>query len=189
MKKGLVIFLLAWMSFFEANAQRKFLDAYEKGIVLLDLHSSLGLYRNRNFVTQRIPVFIGGDYGVDKNISLGAFGGWSQRTFKDANFPAYDINYYYYGGRMSFHLTEFLREKTVLKFNPKYVDIYGTIWFGRQVSRQLTFVGSSFIDPGGVTIYGAYAGVRVYTMYSVGVLVEFGAGPFGIFNVGICTKF
>lgn len=189
MKKGLFILLFVSISSFELLAQRKFFESYEKGIILLDLHSSLGLYRNRNFVTQRIPVFIGADYGLDKNISLGAFGGWSQRTFKDPNFPAYDVNYYYYGGRVSFHLTEFLREKTIIKFNPKYVDIYGTIWFGRQVARQLSFVGSTFIDPGGVSIYGTYAGVRVYTMYSVGVLVEFGAGPFGIFNVGICTKF
>lgn len=185
--KGLLICFLSIVHL-NSFAQKRHSEAYEKGIVLLDLHSSLGLYKDRSFVTQRIPVFIGGDYGADKNFSIGAFGGWSQRTFKDAGFPSYDVNYYYYGGRVSAHLTEFLAQKTILKFNPRTVDIYGTLWFGRQVARQITFSGSSFIDPGGVTIFGTYAGVRMYTMYRVGVLVEFGAGPFGIFNVGICAK-
>ncbi len=45
-------------------AQKRHSEAYETGIILLDLHSSLGLYKDRSFVTQRIPVFIGGDYGA-----------------------------------------------------------------------------------------------------------------------------
>ncbi|MEX1190150.1 MAG: hypothetical protein WED33_12895 [Bacteroidia bacterium] len=186
-----IIFLFICTIFFvqlPLSAQKKHSEAYEKGIILLDLHSSIGLYKDRSFVTQRIPVFIGGDFGADKLFSIGVYGGWSQRTFKDAMFPAYDVNYYYFGGRISAHLTEFLGKKTILKFNSRTTDVYGTFWLGRQIARQLTFSGNPFIDNGGVTNFGAYAGVRMYTMYRVGILVEFGAGPFGIFNVGICAK-
>lgn len=178
------IFMLAE----SASAQRKHTEAFEKGIVLIDLHSSIGLYKNRNFVTQRMPLFAGVDYGVNNDFSGGVFAGWNQRTFKDAKYPAYDVNYYYYGGRFTAHLTEFLARKSVLKFNPRTVDIYGTIWAGKQVAKQVTFSGSAFLDSGNVTIYGAYAGVRMYSMYRIGVVVEFGLGPYGLFNVGICAK-
>ena len=178
------VFILAG----NVSAQRKHSEAFEKGIVLIDLHSSIGLYKNRNFVTQRMPLFAGVDFGVNNDFSVGAFAGWNQRTFKDAKFPAYDVNYYYYGGRFSAHLTEFLARKTILKFNPRTVDIYATLWAGRQVAKQVTFSGSGFLDSGAVTIYGAFAGVRMYSMYRIGVLVEFGLGPYGLINVGICSK-
>jgi hypothetical protein len=183
-------FLLLGLLFLSGNAtaQRKHTEAFEKGIVLIDAHSSIGLYKNRNFVTQRMPLFAGVDYGVDGSFSAGAFAGWNQRTFKDAKYPAYDVNYYYYGGRFTAHLTEFLAKKTILKFNPRTVDIYTTLWAGRQVAKQVTFSGSGFLDSGAVTIYGFYAGARMYSMYRIGVLVEFGLGPYGLFNVGICTK-
>jgi hypothetical protein len=182
--------ILVCILLLSANAfgQRKHSEAFEKGIILADFHSSIGLYKNRNFVTQRMPIFIGVDYGVDRSFSAGAFAGWNQRTFKDAKYPSYDVNYYYYGGRFSAHLTEFLAERTMLKFNPRTVDIYTTLWAGRQIAKQVTFSGSGFLDSGAVTIYGFYAGVKMYSMYRIGVLVEFGLGPYGLFNVGICTK-
>jgi hypothetical protein len=171
-----------------AQAQRKHSEAFEKGIVLIDLQTSLGLYKDRNFVTQRMPVFAGVNFGVDNSFSVGAFAGWNQRTYKDAKYPAYDVNYYYYGGRFTAHLTEFLSQRSILKFNPRTVDIYATLWAGRQNAKQVTFTGPSFLDSGSATIYGFYGGVRIYTMYRVGVLVEFGAGPYGLLNLGICTK-
>ncbi len=171
------------------QAQHKHSEAFEEGIILADFHSSIGMYKNRNFVTQRMPLFLGVDYGVSSVFSAGIFGGWNQRTFKDPKFPAYDVNYYFYGGRFSAHMTEYLRENTVLKFNPRTVDIYATLWGGRQLAKQISFTGGGYLDSGTTSIIGGFVGVRMYSMYRIGVLVEIGAGPYGIINVGICGKF
>jgi hypothetical protein len=184
---GVFAFILLYAA--PALAQHKHSEAFEEGIILADFHSSIGMYKNRNFVTQRMPVFLGVDYGVSSVFSAGIFGGWNQRTFKDPKYPAYDVNYYFYGGRFSAHMTEFLRKKTVLKFNPRTVDIYATLWGGRQLAKQITFAGSGYLDSGTTSIIGGFVGVRMYSMYRIGVMVEIGAGPYGIINVGICSKF
>lgn len=189
MRKILLVTILLITASVELFSQRRVDLAYEKGLFLVDLHTSMGLYNSRDFVTQRIPAFIGFDYGSDRVFSIGAFGGWSQRTLKDPGFPAYDVNYYYYGGRLAAHLTGFLNKKTFIHLEETRTDVYVSAWLGRNLARQVTFSGNSFIDPGGVTIYGIVLGARVYPMYRVGFMVEVGAGPFGVFNVGICARF
>jgi hypothetical protein len=189
MSKNVFLFLLLTMTVKTVSSQRRVDLAYEKGLFLVDLHTSLGLYKSRDFVTQRIPVFIGADYGADRVFSIGAFGGWSQRTLKDVGFPAYDVNYYYYGGRVSAHLTDFINKNTVINLENTRTDFYVTAWLGRNLARQVTFSGNPFLDSGGATIYGAYLGARIYTMYRLGFMIEAGAGPFGVFNAGICVRF
>lgn len=185
-----LFFVLIMVSFsINSSAQRRVDLAYEKGLFLVDFHTSLGLYKSRDFVTQRIPVFIGADYGTDRVFSVGAFGGWSQRTLKDVGSPAYDVNYYYYGGRLSAHLTDFINKKTFFRIENTRTDVYVTAWLGRNLARQVTFSGNTFLESGGATIYGAYLGARIYTMYRLGFLIEAGAGPFGVFNAGICARF
>lgn len=169
-------------------AQREHSEAFQKGIVLGDLHTSLGLYRNKNFQTSRAPLFAGADYGISNMLGFGIFGGWSQRTYKPPGSLPFDVNYYYYGGRFSLHLTDVLGKNTILRFNTRTVDIYATFWAGRESSKQLTFTGGGSISTGTVNRFGFYAGVRMFTMYRVGILVEAGAGPYGVLNIGICTR-
>jgi hypothetical protein len=172
------------------KAQRSFDNAFQKGIVLLDLHTSLGIYRNadKNFLSTRLPLFIGADYGLSDKISGGIFGGWNQRSYKPAGQPIYDVNYYYYGVRFNVHLTEILEKRTPLKFDPSRVDIYAGLWAGRQDARTLVFSGSGFVPAGTVNLAGAIVGVRLYTIYRVSVLVEAGIGPYGVLNIGIATR-
>jgi len=171
-----------------AQAQRRTTDAFGKGLIQADLSTSIGLYRNRNFLSTRIPVFAGVDYAVSNDVSLGVFGGWNQRTFKDANYPPYDRNYYYYGLRVGVHLTDWLNDNTMIKFDPSNVDIYVKGYAGRQVAKTLSITPGGLLGAGTVNIFGGYMGARIYTMHPVGIMVEFGAGPYGIFNLGICVK-
>lgn len=188
---GLIVIalMLVFAAPFKSFAQYKHSEAFEKGITVIDLNTSFGTYRDKAFVTQRMPIFLGAEYGINNDISAGLFGGWNQRTYKTINSFAYDVNYLYYGGRFSLHLTSFLRKKTILKFNPHKVDVYGTIYVGRQVARQQTFSGAGYLDSGATNIFGGYVGAKVYTNYQVGFLVELGAGPYGIMNLGVCYKF
>lgn len=186
--KVLLFLLLVCTNLTSINAQRRLTYAFEKNIILFDFSTSLGLYKERDFVSQRIPLFVAADVGVSDQLAFGIYGGWSQRTRKPANFPPYDINYYYYGARLSWHFTKWLSDNTPIKLDRRNVDVYATIWGGRNLARQIIFSGSS-IGNGNVGALGGYIGARIYTMYRIGVLVELGAGPFGVMNLGVCAKF
>lgn len=193
MKAGFRIFiLLISLAFFanDAAAQRKkFTQSFDEGMLVADLHTSLGLYRSKQFLTSRIPVFAGLEYGVRSNVGIGAFFGWNQRQFKDPGAPAYDVNYYYIGGKASLHLTRWLNKKFMVKFNPHAVDTYLNIWAARQIASQVNFSSSGIDNQGSANLLGGLAGVKLYTNYNVGFLFEAGIGAYGIINVGICGKF
>lgn len=193
MKAGLRIFiLLISLALFanDASAQRKkFTQSFDEGMLVADLHTSLGLYRSKQFLTSRIPVFAGLEYGVRSDVGIGAFFGWNQRQFKDPGAPAYDVNYYYVGGKASLHLTRWLNKKFMVKFNPHAVDTYINIWAARQIASQVNFSSSGIDNQGSANLLGGLAGVKMYTNYNVGFMVEAGIGAYGIVNVGICGKF
>ena len=188
--KPVVLFLFAGVFVFstKSDAQRFHPTSYEKGIFLVNLNTSIGLYKNKDFVTSRIPVFIGGDYGLTNRLSLGIYGGWSQRTRKPINYPSYDINYFYYGAQFSIHLTEWLGDNTFLKFSPRTVDIYATLYGGRESSKTVGFSGVGIYGIGNITRIGGYLGVRMYSMYRIGILLEIGPTQYGLINLGICAK-
>ncbi len=187
--KPVVLFLFAGVFVFstKSDAQRFHPTSYEKGIFLVNLNTSIGLYKNKDFVTSRIPVFIGGDYGLTNRLSLGIYGGWSQRTLKPSGSLAFDVNYFYYGAQFSIHLTEWLGDNTFLKFSPRTVDIYATLYGGKESSRQVGFSGL-YEGIGNITRFGGYLGVRMYTMYRIGILLEIGPTQYGLINLGICAK-
>jgi hypothetical protein len=162
-------------------------SAFEKNIILVDLQTGIGWYKERNFLTTRAPLFLGADYGISEVLSLGVFGGWNQRTYKNPQYPQFDVNFYFYGGRCSIHATRWLNEHTILKFNPAKVDAYFSVWAGRQQTNRIFLSGGSLIKTR--SILGAVIGVRMYSMYNVGFLVEIGPGPYGLINLGICGKF
>ena len=166
-------------------AQNKHAEAFEEGIVLIDLKTSTGAFRYTNFVSQKTPVFIGADYGINNDFSAGVYGGWYQNTQIDSF--AFDVNYYFYGGRFGLHFSDFIRAKTPLNINPQTVDIYATLWGGMNSSKEITLKAeSSSSKP--VSEVGIYLGVRFYTKYRIGGLLELGKGPFGFMNFGICYK-
>jgi hypothetical protein len=168
-------------------AQNKHAEAFEEGIVLIDLKTSIGAFRNTNFVTQKTPVFIGADYAINNDFSAGVYGGWYQNSQKGVDTNIIDVNYYYFGGRFGLHFSDFIREKTSLNINPQAVDVYATLWGGMNSSKEITLKAeSSSSKP--VSDLGIYLGVRMYTKYRIGGVLELGKGPFGFMNFGICYK-
>ena len=165
-------------------AQNKHAEAFEVGIVLIDLKTSIGASRSTNVVTQKTPVFLGADYGINNDFSAGVYGGWYQNSQKEVGANIVDANYYYYGGRFGLHFSDFIREKTPINVNPQTVDVYATLWAGKNIRRNV--LGSSNDMPGNE--FGIYLGVRMYTKYRIGGLLELGKGPFGFMNIGICYK-
>ncbi|MBX7201555.1 MAG: hypothetical protein IT240_07075 [Bacteroidia bacterium] len=189
-KSCLSLLLISLWGLNHVTAQREFSNAFQKGIVLLDLHSSLGIYRkaDKNFLSTRLPIFIGAEYGLTNQISAGLFGGWNQRSYKPPGSLIYDVNYYYYGLRFNFHLTELLSNKTALKLEPSRFDLYAGLWAGRQTAKTLTFSGLGFNNSGAVNLAGIHLGARIYTLYRVAVMAEIGLCPYGVLNIGIATR-
>lgn len=186
----LVLVALLLLSTAEAFAQRKkFTQAFDKGMFTVDAHTSLGLYRSRQFLSSRMPVFVGADYGVRSDVGIGVLLGWNQRMFKDPGSAPYNVNYYYYGLRLGMHLTKFINQNTPFRLNPNHVDTYVSVFAARQVASQVTFSAGGLENTGSVTLVGGLIGARLYTMNYVGLLIELGAGPYGIVNAGICAKF
>ena len=182
-----ILFCLIFATNKEIIAQNKHAEAFEQGIVLIDLKTSIGAFRNRNFLSQKTPVFVGADYAINNDFSAGVYGGWYQNTQKDVGSFAVDVNYYYYGGRFGLHFSDFIRAKTPLNINPQTVDVYATLWGGLNSRKDKTLIaGSSNLKP--VTDVGIYLGVRMYTKYRIGGVLELGKGPFGFMNIGICYK-
>ena len=168
-------------------AQNKHAEAFEEGIVLIDLKTCIGAFRNTNFVSQKMPVFIGADYGINNDFSAGVYGGWYQNSQKEVGTNIIDVNYYYYGGRFGLHFSDFIRAKTPINVNPQTVDVYATLWGGMNSRKDKTLIaGGSSFKP--VSDVGIYLGLRFYTKYRIGGLLELGKGPFGFMNIGICYK-
>ena len=190
MKRFYLLSLLfsLFISFNSATfAQNKHAEAFEEGIVLIDLKTSTGAFRNRDFVSQKTPVFIGADYAINNDFSAGVYGGWYQNSQKEVGTNITDVNYYYYGGRFGLHFSDFIRAKTPINVNPQTVDVYATLWGGMNSRKDKTLIaGSSSFKP--VSDVGIYLGVRMYTKYRIGGLLELGKGPFGFMNIGICYK-
>ena len=184
----LTLLFSLFISFKSATfAQNKHAEAFEEGIVLIDLKTSIGAFRYTDFVSQKTPVFIGADYGINNDFSAGVYGGCYQNAQKDVGSYAVDVNYYYYGGRFGFHFSDFIRAKTPLNINPQTVDVYATLWGGQNSRKEKTLIaGSSSFKP--VSDVGIYLGLRMYTKYRIGGMLELGKGPFGFMNFGICYK-
>lgn len=187
------LLLFALLFFFCADAaqaqRKKFTQAFDKGMFTVDAHTSLGLYRSRQFLSSRMPVFVGADYGVRSDVGVGVLVGWNQRMFKDPGAPPYNVNYYYYGIRLGMHLTRFINQNTPFRLNPNHVDTYISVFAARQVASQVTFSAGGIENSGSVNLIGGVVGARLYTMNYVGALIELGAGPYGLVNAGICAKF
>ncbi len=184
-----LFFALASVSTHVSAQRKKYTQSFDEGMFVADLHTSVGLYRSKQFLTSRLPVFAGLEYGIRNDVGLGAFFGWNQRQFKDPGAPAYDVNYYYFGGKVSFHLTRWLNKNFMLKFNPNAIDTYVNAWAGRQIASQVNFSSTGIDNQGSVTLIGGLLGVKMYTNYNVGFMLEAGVGPYGLLNIGICGKF
>lgn len=186
----IVLLLLACSLFTQVNAQRrKYTEAFDKGMFVADIHTSAGLYKSKSFLTSRVPVFAGVEYGVRSDVGIGVFGGWNQREFKDAGAASYDINYYYYGLKLTMHLTRWINKSTMFRLNEHNIDTYISALGARQVASQVTISSAGIENTGSVTVLGGVVGVKMYTRFNIGLMLEAGAGAYGLVNVGICGKF
>ena len=134
----LALFCCLFISNTAIFAQNRHAEAFEEGIVLIDLKTSIGAFRNTNFVSQKTPVFLGADYAINNDFSAGVYGGWYQNSQKEVGANIVDANYYYYGGRFGLHFSDFIRAKTPINVNPQTVDVYATLWGGMNSSKEIT---------------------------------------------------
>lgn len=184
--RSVLLLLMACIFPFQSIAQRNKDDlAFAKGIILMDIHTSLGLYRtdDRDFISARVPCFVGSDVGITDNVAVGLYGGWDEKDFKGVKTPIYSVQHYHYGLRLQWHFAKTLKRGLSADINLHKVDLYSSVWAGYQKFSDPTTLMVSKKSRAGIMI-----GTRLYPLYKVAVLVEAGIGPYGVINLGISTK-
>jgi hypothetical protein len=191
MKKGIQLSLiLLFLLAFDAYSQRKrYTQAFDQGMVVLDLHSSFIRLKSSDAFSQKQPIFFNAELGVRSDVGIGVLGGWSQRQTKDSGKPAATINNYYYGLKLNMHLTRWIKNQMKLHLSDHKQDIYVSVWAGRNTEEVVDPTSTSIDFGGTTTIFGALAGIKIYSKYNVGFMLEAGFGAYGLLNAGICYKF
>lgn len=191
-KVFLIVLIIVATAANNANAQRKFYSqAFDKGMLVLDVHTSFLRIKSRDTeaFTESQPIFFNAEFGVRTDLGLGFLGGWSQRQVKVAGSTAVAINNYYYGLKLNMHLTRWINEQTKLRIDDRKYDLYLSIWAGRNTEEEIDPSLGAGNFGGSTTIYGGVAGLKIYSKYNVGFMVEAGMGAYGLMNAGICYKF
>jgi hypothetical protein len=191
MKKGIQLSLIfLFLIAFDAYSQRKrYTQAFDQGMVVLDLHSSFIRLKSSDAFSQKQPIFFNAELGVRSDVGIGVLGGWSQRQTKDSGKPAATINNYYYGLKLNMHLTRWIKNQMKLHLSDHKQDIYVSVWAGRNTEEVVDPTSTSIDFGGTTTIFGALAGIKIYSKYNVGFMLEAGFGAYGLLNAGICYKF
>jgi hypothetical protein len=195
MKKGIqlsiaFLFLFAFIANSQRNSQRKrYTQAFDQGMVVLDLHTSFVRLKSSDAFSQKQPIFFNAELGVRSDVGIGVLGGWSQRQTKESGKPAATINNYYYGLKLNMHLTRWIKNQMKLHLSDHKQDIYVSVWAGRNTEEEVNPLQGGGNFGGTTTIYGALAGVKIYSKYNVGLMLEAGFGAYGLLNAGVCYKF
>jgi hypothetical protein len=191
MKKGIQLSLIfLFLIAFDAYSQRKrYTQAFDQGMVVLDLHTSFIRLKSSDAFSQKQPIFFNAELGVRSDVGIGVLGGWSQRQTKDSGKPAATINNYYYGLKLNMHLTRWIKNQMKLHLSDHKQDIYVSVWAGRNTEEVVDPTSTSIDFGGTTTIFGALAGIKIYSKYNVGFMLEAGFGAYGLLNAGICYKF
>jgi hypothetical protein len=177
---------------FHAIAQRKsFTQSFDKGIVVLDAYTSLARLKSRSSdaLSYKMPVFLSAELGVRSDVGLGVLGGWSQRQVKNAGQTLTTLNNYYYGLKLNIHLIRWINDQAKLRISEHKTDVYVGLWVARNTEEQIELTNPGPVFSGTTTIMGAIAGLKIYSKYNLGGLLEIGFGPYGLLNAGICYKF
>ena len=184
--------LLCFGIAFQAAAQRKsFTQSFDKGIVVLDAYTSVARIESRSSesLSYKMPVFLSAELGVRSDVGLGVLGGYSQRQVKDANSTLTTLNNYYYGLKLNIHLIRWINDQAKLRISEHKTDVYVGLWAARNTEEQLDLNSPDKVFNGTTTIMGAIAGLKIYSKYNLGLMLEAGFGPYGLLNAGICYKF
>ena len=189
-KPSFYLLVLVWMLPLLSFAQRKpIAQSFDKGNIVLDLHTSfLQIGREAQFDTRR-PIFLGAEVGVRSDVGLGVFGGWSQADYKIAGTPLTTADFYYYALKLNVHLVRFINKQFKLRINEYQYDIYANAFLGQQVERIRDVSQITNTTSNTAFIKGGMLGLKVYSKKNIGGFAEVGYGAYGNLNLGICYMF
>ena len=173
MKKIFITLLMACASFY-AQAQ------YALPVGGKQLNAGVG------FSSWGIPIYVGMDFGVHKDISVGgelSFRSWNAGKYYDLSKTGfYDYSFSVFGiaANGNYHFNYLLKI-------PKEWDFYAGVNLGIYIlSSSNNVYAASYIAPG----VGLQVGGRYYFSDKFGINLEFGGGNvFGGGKVGITYKF
>lgn len=173
-----VLGVVAAMLFFsneKANAQYG-----GQGQIDVNVGVGLGSFLSSGATSSLLPIGASVEYGINDNISVGGFFGYSSAEF-DNVFYKLNSSYTIIGARAAYH-KEFVDG----------FDTYGGLMLGYNIVSN-TFdpdPGAFFTSAasGSYLIYGGYVGARYYFTDMIGAHLELGYG-IAIAQLGVSLKF
>jgi hypothetical protein len=183
-----LLFIMAAPLF--VKAQRKpIAQSFDKGNIVLDIHTSFLQTRREASFDSRRPLFLGAEVGVRPDVGLGVFGGWSQADYKVAGTPLITSDFYYYALKINVHLVRFINKQFNLRINEHQYDLYANAFIGQQLERIRDVSQIANSSSNTTFIKGGMLGLKVYSKKNIGGFIETGYGAYGNLNLGVCYMF
>jgi hypothetical protein len=168
-----------------------FAQMYDGGDLTINAGLSFGLigygYGRYTGASGFVPIFVNGEYSLNKNLSIGPYLGFYSRSYNDGDFKFTAISF---GGRGTFHATDFLNQLGA-SIDAKKLDLYATLHLGfenlKWKYRDPSVPG--FYSDNSSFIFGPVIGARYWLSPAFGAFFELGRGTFGWASVGISGRF
>ncbi|MDN4166743.1 hypothetical protein QWY31_14625 [Cytophagales bacterium LB-30] len=134
-----------------------------------------------------VPVSLSVEKGITDLISAGPYVGFYRWGWKDNGSNIFSQGTYTsIGGRVSFHLSQFLNDELEVGIDASKWDFYGSVIAGFELQSFASYNGFDNITDNNVRIIlGPVLGIRYKVAPSLGLFLEGGRGSFGVGQFGL----
>ena len=165
---------------------------YEKGNISVNAGFSFGLigYGYGVYGDSRgfLPLSLNLEYNLNDKFAIGPYVGMYSRSYGDGDYKFRALSF---GGRGTFHASDFLNENLNMSINTEKVDIYGSLILGVE-SYSWKYddnIVEGYYANGSRFIFGPVVGIRYLFSPAFGAFFEGGRGAFGYGTIGITARF
>lgn len=165
---------------------------YNKGDITANMGLSLGVigygYGYYSGASGFIPVVANAEYSINDIFAVGPYAGFYSRSYGNGDFKFTSVSF---GGRGTFHASNFLNDKLSWKINSEKLDLYGTLHIGVETTswKYRNDILSKYYSNATSFIFGPVVGARYMFTPQFGGFIELGRGAFGWMTFGVSGKF
>jgi hypothetical protein len=167
---------------------------YSKGDIAVNAGISLGLigysygwYGNSSFA---LPLNVNLEYSINDKIAVGPYLGYFSRAYSYGSYKD-RFTVMSFGGRLTFHASQFLNDKLSMNIDAEKWDFYGTVLLGYENHKwkyDAEYTGLRTAVNSGRLILGPVFGTRYMAGDSFGLFGEVGRGTFGWLTIGATLR-
>jgi hypothetical protein len=169
---------------------------YQKGDILINAGISFGLigysYTGYGSSSFALPLNASAEFSINENFGVGPYFGYFSRSYSYSSTYRDKFSVMSFGGRLSFHAGNFLKENLNWNISTDKWDIYGSLFLGYENYRwkyDSDYAGIRTSNNAGRVVIGPVLGARYFINDRLGLFGEIGRGTFGLMTLGGSLKF